>query len=481
MKKFRLFSLLALCAALFGLLSAQTQTLTVTGTVTDETASPLPGVNIVVKGTSAGTVTDQNGRYSISTQRGKTLVFSFLGYETQEHRVTGNRLDVQFQPASLEFEEYVVIGYGAQHQASRTSSVDIESKAMADVSYFYAPSPAQSYDRMQDEEYAYFRENRFIPVAQDPLSTFALEVDGASYSNVRRIINQGRMPQADAVRVEEMVNYFSYDYQKPTGNDPLKISYEIGDCPWNPQHRLVRIGVKAREIPSENLPKTNFVFLIDVSGSMYGATRLELVKSSLKLLVNNLRDEDQVSIVVYAGAAGEVLPMTKGSDKQNIREALDNLTAGGSTAGGAGIQLAYRIARQHFISGGNNRIILCTDGDFNVGVSSNQGLESLIEQERRSGVFLTVLGYGMGNYKDSKMQVLAEKGNGNYAYIDNIQEANRILVNEFGGTMYTVAKDVKLQLEFNPDKVQSYRLVGYESRLLGQFGSPSTPGKPDAL
>jgi len=231
---------------------------------------------------------------------------------------------------------------------------------------------------------------------------------------------------------------------------------------------LVRIGVKAMQIPSDNFPASNFVFLIDVSGSMQGANRLELVKSSLKLLTNNLRENDRVSIVVYAGAAGEVLPSTSGSDKQKIKEAIENLSAGGSTAGGAGIQLAYKIAEKNYIKGGNNRIILCTDGDFNVGISSTSELENLVETNRKTGVYLTVLGYGMGNYKDNKLQTLAEKGNGNHAYIDNIQEANKVLVNEFGSTMYTVAKDVKLQIEFNPANVNAYRLIGYESRLLNK-------------
>jgi Ca-activated chloride channel family protein len=283
---------------------------------------------------------------------------------------------------------------------------------------------------------------------------------------MRRFINQGQLPPADAVRTEELVNYFSYSYAQPAGNEPVKISAETGICPWNSEHRLVRIGLKAKEIASGNLPASNLVFLIDVSGSMSGPSRLGLVKSSLKLLINNLREQDRVAIVVYAGSAGEVLPSTSGSDRQKIREALDKLEAGGSTAGGAGIQLAYSIAAKNFIKGGNNRIILCTDGDFNVGISSNDDLTSLIEKERKSGIFLTILGYGMGNYKDSKMQVLAEKGNGNHAYIDNLQEANKVLVSEFGGTIYAVAKDVKLQIEFNPEHVQAYRLIGYESRLL---------------
>lgn len=334
-----------------------------------------------------------------------------------------------------------------------------------ETTFLYSIVEDESYTA---EEYATCRENRFMRVADEPLSTFSIDVDVASYSNMRRFINQGQVPPSDAVRTEELVNYFSYNYAKPNGSDPVKISAEVGSCPWNEKHRLVRIGLKAKEIAEENLPASNFVFLVDVSGSMYGPTRLDLVKSSLKLLVNNLREKDRVAIVVYAGSAGEVLPSTSGSDKQKIKESLEQLTAGGSTAGGAGIQLAYKIAEKNFIKGGNNRIILCTDGDFNVGVSSNEGLEKLIEEKRKSGVFLTILGYGMGNYKDSKMQVLAEKGNGNHAYIDNLQEANKVLVSEFGGTLYTVAKDVKLQIEFNPAFAQAYRLIGYESRLLNK-------------
>lgn len=332
---------------------------------------------------------------------------------------------------------------------------------------YIGPSNSE-YDNSNNEGYSSPVENKFILAQNEPLSTFSADVDAASYSNMRRFINKGQLPPSDAVRTEEFVNYFSYNYPNPTGNDPVRIITEVGSCPWNDNHRLVKIGVKAKEIPSHNLPASNFVFLIDVSGSMWGATRLEMVKSSLKLLVNNLREQDRVAIVVYAGAAGEVLPSTSGSDKQKIKESLDNLTAGGSTAGGAGIQLAYKIAKKNFIDNGNNRIILCTDGDFNVGVSSNKGLEELIEKERKSGIFLSILGYGMGNYKDDKMQTLAQKGNGNHAYIDNLQEANKVLVNEFGSTMYTVAKDVKLQLEFNPAQVQAYRLVGYETRLLNK-------------
>jgi Ca-activated chloride channel family protein len=322
------------------------------------------------------------------------------------------------------------------------------------------------YDPMGNESYPEFDENIFLSPYEHPLSTFSIDVDAASYTNIRRKINQGALPPADAVRIEEMVNYFSYEYPRPDGSDPVRISTEVGNCPWNSQNRLVKIGLKAKEIPTENLPLSNFVFLIDASGSMYGAGRLDLVKASLKLLLNNLREGDRVAIVAYAGAAGEVLPSTSAKDRQKIIEALESLTAGGSTAGGEGIVLAYKIAEKNFIKGGNNRIILCTDGDFNVGVSNNRDLEKLITEKRKTGVYLSILGYGMGNYKDDKMQTLAQAGNGNHAYIDNLQEANRVLVNEFGSTMYAVAKDVKLQIEFNPAQVQAYRLIGYETRLL---------------
>ncbi len=327
---------------------------------------------------------------------------------------------------------------------------------------------APLYEFGNTEEYPVFEDNRFLSAIDYPLSTFSLDVDVASYSNMRRVINQGKLPEQDAIRIEELINYFDYDYPEPTDGHPVKISTELAACPWQNQHQIVKIGIKAKEIPTANLPLSNFVFLLDVSGSMYGHNRLDLVKASLKLLVNNLREEDRVAIVVYAGAAGEALPSTSGTDRQKILEALDQLQAGGSTAGGEGIKLAYQIAEKNFVNNGNNRIILCTDGDFNVGVSSISGLEKLIEEKRKTGVYLTVLGFGMGNYKDEKLQTLAQKGNGNHAYIDNIQKANRVLVNEFGSTMYAVANDVKLQIEFNPAQVNCYRLIGYETRLLNK-------------
>ncbi len=443
--------------------SARAQEMEVRGTVYDaQDKSPIVGATVTVKGSNNGTVTDVNGKYRIRAEKGETLVFSYIGYLQQEKKVKKSQLDVYLKPDLQTLDEVVVVAYGTQKRSSVTGSV----MALTEQSY-YMPPVIMPYPReVNTEEYEAFKENRFLSAVQHPLSTFSLDVDAASYGNIRRMINQGQMPEKDAVRVEEVINYFSYNYPQPSDGHPVRIVTETAVCPWNKRHRVVRIGVKAKEIPSETLPASNFVFLLDVSGSMFSADKLPLVKSSMKLLVNNLRPKDRVAIVTYAGAAGEVLPSTSASDKQKIMEALDNLQAGGSTAGGAGIRLAYKIAEKNLVKGGNNRVILCTDGDFNVGVSSTSELESLIETKRKSGVFLTVLGYGMGNYKDSKLQTLAQKGNGNHAYIDNLQEANKVLVNEFGSTMYAVAKDVKLQVEFNPNFVNAYRLIGYESRLL---------------
>ena len=454
--QFRVIMLVLLMAVIcLGTMNAQT--ITVTGIVTDAAdGTSITGCSVVNNRSKSGAITDVNGRYSIQAQKGDVLLFRFIGYKEEKRVVESVKLDVKMKTDDVALEECVVVGYGTM-------------KTKAVTGAYVAVCPTAMYDmdaRMNMEEYGRIQENGFKSVADTPLSTFSIDVDPASYSNMRRFINRGELPPADAIRTEELVNYFSYDYPKPTGNDPVKITVEAGTCTWNTAHRLVRIGLKAKEIPTEQLPASNLVFLIDVSGSMWGANRLDLVKSSLKLLVNNLRNKDKVAIVTYAGSAGMKLEATSGGDKQKIREAIDELTASGSTAGGAGIHLAYQIAKKNFISDGNNRIILCSDGDFNVGVSSAEGLEQLIEKERKSGVHLTVLGYGMGNYKDKKIQVLAEKGNGNHAYIDNLQEANRVLVGEFGATLHTVAKDVKLQVEFNPSQVQAYRLIGYESRLL---------------
>ena len=321
-------------------------------------------------------------------------------------------------------------------------------------------------DSANTEAYERIDENAFRSPLVAPLSTFSVDVDRASYANVRRFLTGGTLPPRDAVRIEELVNYFPYADPAPEGRDPLRITTEVAPAPWNPRHDLVRIGLRARDVDMRNAPPSNLVFLIDVSGSMRGPNRLDLVKQSLALLVGELREQDRVAIVVYAGSAGLVLPSTSGEEKQRILAALDGLQAGGSTAGGAGIRLAYDVARQNFLRGGNNRVILCTDGDFNVGQSSDAELVRLIEDKRREGSYLTILGYGMGNYKDQKMEKLAGAGNGNYAYIDDLLEASKMLVKEMGGTLLTVAKDVKLQVEFDPTRVQAYRLLGYEDRLL---------------
>lgn len=316
------------------------------------------------------------------------------------------------------------------------------------------------------EEYNLINENPFQLVKASPLSTFSIDVDSASYSNMRRFINQGQLPPSDAVRIEELINYFTYDYPNPTNNKPFSLTTEIAQSPWNNQHKLIHIGLQGKKIATEDLPPSNLVFLFDVSGSMEDPNKLPLLKSGFRLLVNELTEKDHVSIVVYAGTSGLVLPSTPGNQKDTILQAIDNLQAGGSTAGGEGIQLAYEEAKKHFIKNGNNRVILATDGDFNVGVSSDEELVRLIEEKRNDGIFLSVLGFGTGNIKDAKMESLADKGNGNYAYIDNILEARKVLVTEMGATLLTIAKDVKIQVEFNPNKVQAYRLIGYENRLL---------------
>jgi len=316
----------------------------------------------------------------------------------------------------------------------------------------------EAYDKIDD--------NGWFTVAQKPLSTFSTDVDTASYANVRRFLNKGTLPPKDAVRIEELLNYFSYDYPEPADGKPFAVTTAIGDCPWNAAHRLALIGLQARRIDSTSTPPRNLVFLVDVSGSMETPEKLPLVKASLAMLARNLTSRDRIALVVYAGAAGVVLPSTQGGDSMAVLEALGRLEAGGSTNGAQGMTLAYNIARKSFIAGGVNRVILATDGDFNVGVTNQGDLIRLIEQNRDTGVSLSVLGFGMGNLKDSTMEKLADRGNGNYSYIDSLTEARKVLVEEAGSTLVTVAKDVKLQVEFNPRGVAAYRLIGYENRLL---------------
>ncbi|HUX53159.1 MAG TPA: von Willebrand factor type A domain-containing protein [Williamwhitmania sp.] len=452
--------LFIIVAGLFSV-TAAAQTMAVKGAVTSaDNGNPIPGVSIQVMGTTTGATTDLNGNYSFATiDTSAVLVFSFVGFQTQKIKVNGKSvLNVVMVPQVATMDEVVVTSLGMSQQKAlqgRVSGVVVHGYAN------FAPSATYT-----DESYSKISENGFKRTTDSPLSTFSIDVDRASWSNIRRFLNLGQNPPKDAVRIEEMVNYFNYSYPEPSGNHPYGITTEVAACPWQEGHLIMQIGLQAKHVSTENLPASNLVFLLDVSGSMNEPNKLPLVQSAFKLLVNNLRAKDRVAIVVYAGAAGEVLPSTSGENKVRIMDAIDQLRAGGSTAGGAGISLAYKIAQENFIKGGNNRIILATDGDFNVGASGDADMERLIEEKRKSGVFLTCLGFGMGNYKDSKMETLADKGNGNYAYIDNMQEANRMFTKEFGGTLFTVAKDVKLQVEFNPAVVEAYRLIGYENRLL---------------
>jgi len=318
------------------------------------------------------------------------------------------------------------------------------------------------------EQYDRIYENEFLKVTENPLSTFSIDVDTASYSNVRRFLNNYQRPPADAVRIEEMINYFVYDYPQPAGNDPFSINVEASVCPWNANHELVLIGLQGRELSPEATPPSNLVFLIDVSGSMNQPDKLPLLKNAFQMMTKQLRPQERISIVTYAGRAGLVLEGAYGNEKQRILDAISRMQAGGSTAGGQGIRLAYEVARRNFIPNGNNRVILATDGDFNVGVSSDSEMVRLIEEKRQEGIFLTILGFGTGNYKDAKMEKIADKGNGNYYYIDTIQEGKKVLGHELGSTLFTIAKDVKIQIEFNPGQIKAYRLIGYENRILAK-------------
>lgn len=417
----------------------------VTGKIIDNKGQPLPGVSVIVKETKTTTVSAVDGSYSITVPDEKAvLLFSSVGFVPKQVKV-GNKkiINVQLSPTSNALEEVVVMGYStspvneferydritALPPANNISISRALAGKVAEVSIVTDESESKkdSYNNnIADREgYDFIKENAFVKATENPLSTFSIDVDAAAYSNVRRLLQQGSLPPAGAVRIEEMVNYFKYDYPQPEGDKPFTINTEIGDCPWNADHRLALIGLQGKNIPSSSLPASNLVFLIDVSGSMESPDKLPLVQQSMKLLTDQLREQDNVAIVVYAGNAGLVLPSTSGANKITIKNAIDALQAGGSTAGGEGIQLAYKTALAHFKNKGNNRVILCTDGDFNVGASSDDELERMIEKQRESGVFLTIMGFGTGNYQDAKMQKLADKGNGNHAYIDNLSEAKK--------------------------------------------------------
>jgi len=438
------------------------------GYIKNTYGQPVEGVRVTSQEKFSKTLTDKNGWYLLKIPETDTIMWVVhTDYKTLKQPFKGvNRIDVVIQPKK-EARVYreMEVAEDAAYGMPVLSGVRMKGAKRA-ASYVVGGAGIMPPANWNTENYATIRENGYKNVRMNPLSTFSIDVDNASYSNVRRYLNQGELPPIDAVRVEEMINYFNYDYPEPEGEQPFSVTTELSECPWNKEHYLMHIGLKGKSIDKSELPPSNLVFLLDVSGSMGAPNKLPLLKRAFKLLVNEMRPTDNVAIVVYAGAAGKVLDSTPGNKKKEILEALEKLSAGGSTAGGEGLKLAYKIAKENFIKNGNNRIILATDGDFNVGVSSTSEMERLVEKERENGVFMTVLGFGMGNIKDDKMETIADKGNGNYAYIDNIQEARKVFITEFGGTLFTIAKDVKFQLEFNPSQVKAYRLVGYENRLL---------------
>ncbi len=477
------------------------------GTVVLEDGSAIPGVaidatspNLVGKRT---TVTNEVGAFRLMALPSGDYEITFMleGFKTVKRknvRVDVGRtykLDIMMETGAVQ-KEIVVTGQSPTIDVRKSSSsVNISKEVFRKLGFGggsgggggrglfrrkkkknktvpqpqIQPQPArqpQSYSEYNTEEYQHIAENGFKDTVKDPLSTFSIDVDTASYTNIRRFLNYGSLPAVDAVRIEEMINYFTYDYPLPEDETPFSIVTEMAACPWEPSHRLIHIGLQGKRMKAENRPPSNLVFLLDVSGSMSPSDKLGLLKQSLRLMVPQLDHRDRISIVVYAGAAGLVLPATPGNNKPLILQAIDRLEAGGSTAGGAGIKLAYKVALKNFIPKGNNRIILGTDGDFNVGTSSTSELVRMIEKKREKGVFITLLGFGHGNLKDSRMEQLADKGNGNYFYIDSLQEGKKVMVNDLLGTLFAIAKDVKLQIEFNPVKVKAYRLIGYENRRL---------------
>jgi Ca-activated chloride channel homolog len=449
------------------------------GSVRDQAGSPIANAQVFVVGTSLNTVTDTSGAYRLRQVPVGTHAVraAFIGYRSTEvtnvpvRKGKVTRVDLILEQTAVELSEITVLQYGAPGAeeaavTTKTDAVPLMPRG-AGVAAGIAPANASpGNEAWNTENYAAIEESRFLPAASNPRSTFSIDVDAASYTNVRRFLTAGQRPPRDAVRIEEFLNYFRYDYPEPKGDERFSVTTDLAVSPWAPDHRLLRIGIKGRSLRTDAVPPSNLVFLLDVSGSMQPPNKLPLVKQAFRLLAQELRPQDRVAIVVYAGAAGLVLPSTPGSDKPTILAALDRLEAGGTTAGGAGLRLAYEVARQHYARDGNNRVILATDGDFNIGESSDAAMVQLIEERRDQGVFLTVLGFGTGNLKDSRMEQIADKGNGHYAYVDNLNEARRVFVREFAGTLVTIAKDVKIQVEFNPAKVTAYRLVGYENRAL---------------
>jgi len=464
--------------------------ITVKGTVKDDTGQELPGVSVLEKGTTNGTMTLVDGTFTINvTDSTSVLIFSYIGLETKEENLKGQtNVKVILKPSNENIEEVVVtsccisrekrvLGYAVSSLKGKVAGVSSGRKRLfrkksenvgsSTNIVIWGSTPINDVGN-NTEEYSPISENGYKDTKETPLSTLSIDVDNASYSNVRRFLISGQLPPKDAVRIEEMINYFSYDYSEPKDGNPFSFNTEFSDCPWNKEHKLLHVGLQGKRLDYNDLKSSNFVFLLDVSGSMGSTNKLPLLKKSLIKLVNNLGRKDKVAIVVYAGAAGLVLPSTPATQKDKIINALNNLSSGGSTAGGAGIKLAYKIAKEVYIEDGNNRVILATDGDFNVGTSSTGALVKLIEQKRKDDIYLTILGYGMGNYKDGRMEEISNAGNGNYFYIDSEKEANKVFGKEMRANMFTIAKDVKIQIEFNPLNVKAYRLIGYENRILNK-------------
>lgn len=452
---------------------------TLKGQVTDAAnGDPLPFVQVKLANSSYSNLTDFDGNYVFNhlPPGNYEAEFSLVGYTTLKETFTINqgkttKLDVTLNVQQSEVEEIVIVAEEVERES--VISKVFGTSQRADVAYSAAPMDGIAYMPEDNtfhntEEYDEIDEIGFRDVIGNPLSTFSIDVDNASYSNIRRFISYNQVPHKDVVRIEEMINYFDYEYPQPKGEHPFYVGTEISQSPWNEDTKLIMIGIQGKDIDYSKAAPSNLVFLLDVSGSMNSENKLPLMKQSLFKLIDQMSEKDRIAIVVYAGAAGLVLPSTPASNKAAIKQALNNLQAGGSTAGGAGIELAYKTALENLIEDGNNRVILCTDGDFNVGASSDAEMVRLIEEKRKSGVFLTICGCGMGNYKDSKMEKIANKGNGNYYYIDTQKEAEKVFVTDMRGTLFTIAKDVKIQVEFNPAKVEEYRLIGYENRMLNK-------------
>lgn len=465
---------------LLGLVALGAQALgQIRGTVTDQNGTPLRGARVALMAGArevAVAVTGAKGEFAFEVRPGgyvlKVELAGFAPFTRNVGAILGQTVTIAARLALASAAEHVAVQ--DQSASKRAMQESVAAPAAAPLGYAsgrivsgaLGGLPGRYNPNFNTEAYDRIEENGWAPAASRPLSTFSIDVDTASYANMRRFLNQGQLPPADAIRIEELVNYFAYEYPQPQNGAPFSVTTEVASCPWNPKHRLALIGLQGRKLEDETTPPRNLVFLIDVSGSMQHPQKLPLVKASLSMLAGHLTSRDRVAIVVYAGASGLVLPSTTGDDREAILSAIAELEAGGSTNGGAGLRLAYRIANQHVARGGVNRVILATDGDFNVGVTNQGDLVRLIEEERERGISLSVLGFGMGNYKDSTLEKLADKGNGNYAYIDSLQEAHKVLVTNAGGTLVTIAKDVKIQVEFNPQAVTAYRLIGYENRLL---------------